>query len=121
MSDPQPDPPKEVVTLGIVVLSVVVYLAGVVGCIVAMSRASAEHLALIYPLALPLFSGGALKLINIVQNFRTDRKVTETDRKVTEDVHTTKKVEKLVNGGLEERIKSAVAKALEEREKTPKS
>lgn len=54
-------------------------------------------------------SSGMLKLINIVQN-------RATDRKVTEDVATTKDVKKQLNGGLDDRIKGAVAKALAERQ-----
>jgi DNA integrity scanning protein DisA with diadenylate cyclase activity len=101
---------SEKVKLSFAGLAVFVYVVGV-GAFAYLFHATApQHQPTILTLATSFVAGGALKLINIFQN-------QNTDKKVTEDLSTTKEVKHQLNGGFEEKVAEGVKKALAERDK----
>lgn len=102
-----------------VVFAACVFGLFVLTAVFLLSRANDATQQNMLPIIATGLCGGLLKLINILQN-------RATDRKVTEDVHTTKQVAErvegvhvLVNGGLKDRIKVAVQEALKEQQAAP--
>lgn len=112
---------KKPVTL--VVVAICVFGGLVVLCVHELLKATPAAQAVVIPIVATGIGGGLLKLINILQNWMTDKKIDENGLKVDQDVANTKAVARkvegvhqLVNGGLEERITRAVAAAMAARE-----
>jgi hypothetical protein len=92
-----------------VAVALTVYAGMLLGVVFCLTIAPAANLPLVASVAVGGLGSGFLKILNILQNHRMSEKIDE-------DVTTTKQVKHLVNGGMEERIATAVAKALAERD-----
>lgn len=106
--------PEKAPAVKYVVYAVCAFGAFIVIAIYLVSRASESTQQVIIPIIASGLCGGTLKLINILQNRATDRKVSE-DVNATRDVQDkVGAVHTLVNGGLHDRIKNAVREVLAE-------
>lgn len=81
--------------------SLVIYIVSCLGAAYALYCCPREQMAIVIPIALGIFAQGGQKAISAYQNHATDKKVGE-------DLATTRTVATALNGGFDDRVKEIV-------------